>query len=174
VNNYLDSNAKRKGNELMDSHLPPNNEHLDGHMFKMEVNLDDIPGEWLGFVMDLLFEAGANDVYYTPIYMKKNRPGVLLQLLCSQEKVNNMKEILFKETTTLGIRYYPLTVHRLERMHREITTDWGIVRVKEGILNGQMVQTAPEYEDCKLIAHEHHIPLKKVYEQVWKALGQEG
>jgi pyridinium-3,5-bisthiocarboxylic acid mononucleotide nickel chelatase len=109
---------------------------------------------------------------YSHLYVK-NRPGVLLQPLCSQEKVNKMKEILFRETTTLGIRYYPLTVHWLERMHREITTDWGIVRVKEGMLNGQTVQTAPEFEDCKLIANQHHIPLKKVYEQVWKALGQE-
>ncbi|MED1203049.1 nickel insertion protein [Heyndrickxia acidicola] len=154
-------------------HHPPDNEHLDGHMLKMEVNLDDIPGEWLGFVMDLLLDAGANDVFYTPIYMKKNRPGVLLQMLCSIEKVNEMKEILFRETTTLGIRYYPITVHRLERVRREIITEWGTVRVKEGIHNGQLVQTAPEYEDCKLIAKNHQVPLKKVYEQVWKVLGRE-
>jgi uncharacterized protein (DUF111 family) len=105
--------------------------------------------------------------------MKKNRPGVLLQMLCSIEKVNEMKEILFRETTTLGIRYYPITVHRLERVRREIITEWGTVRVKEGIHNGQLVQTAPEYEDCKLIAKNHQVPLKKVYEQVWKVLGRE-
>ncbi len=68
----------------MRSH-PPNQEHTDDQMIKVEVNLDDTPGEWLGYVMDKLFEAGANDVYYTPIYMKKNRPAVQLQLLCSQE-----------------------------------------------------------------------------------------
>jgi pyridinium-3,5-bisthiocarboxylic acid mononucleotide nickel chelatase len=99
----------------MVSQMPPDFEHVDDGMVKMEVNLDDIPGEWLGNVMDLLFEAGAKDVFYTPIYMKKNRPGVLLQLLCSQNSVQSMEEILFTETTTLGVRYFPLTVHRLER-----------------------------------------------------------
>ncbi|MBT2700214.1 nickel insertion protein [Neobacillus sp. C211] len=157
----------------MVSHHPPSNEHLDDQMVKMEVNLDDIPGEWLGYVMDLLFEAGANDVFYTPIYMKKNRPGVLLQLLCSMKHINTMKEILFKETTTLGIRYYPLTVHRLERMFRKVTTEWGEVTVKEGIYEGHVVQRAPEFEECKSIAQLHNIPLKKVYEMVWKALGNE-
>ncbi|MFB9760588.1 nickel insertion protein [Ectobacillus funiculus] len=154
----------------MVSQPPPNHEHLDDQMIKMEVNLDDVSGEWLGYVMDLLFESGANDVFYTPIYMKKNRPGVLLQLLCSRKKLATMEEILFKETTTLGIRYYPLTVHRLERVFRKVETEWGSVTVKEGILAGQVVQRAPEFEECKQIARLHHVPLKKVYEQVWKAL----
>lgn len=104
---------------------PPDHEHLDGQMVKMEVNLDDISGEWLGHVMDLLFESGANDVFYTPIFMKKNRPGVLLQLLCSQQVISKIKKILFAETTTLGIRYYPLTVHRLERSLLYVDTQWG-------------------------------------------------
>ncbi|TRZ40373.1 DUF111 family protein [Niallia circulans] len=147
---------------------PPNEEHIDEAMLKVEVNLDDISGEVLGYVMDLLFASGANDVYYSPIYMKKNRPGILLQLLCSQQKLAEMKGILFKETTTLGIRYYPVVVHRLERRFREVKTEWGIVKVKEGILQGQIVQTAPEYEDCKKIAVQHQIPLKEVYEQVWR------
>jgi hypothetical protein len=153
----------------MGSH-PPNHEHLDGQMFKMEVNLDDISGEWLGYVMDLLFEAGANDVFYTPIYMKKNRPGVLLQLLCSEKNLSVMKDILFRETTTLGLRYYPLTVHRLERTFRKVLTEWGNVTVKEGIYEGQVVQSAPEYEECKRLAELHQVPLKKVYEKIWKSL----
>jgi uncharacterized protein (DUF111 family) len=150
---------------------PHNNEHIDDEMVKMEVNLDDVPGEWLGYVMDLLFEAGANDVFYTPIYMKKNRPGVLLQLLSSRQKLDQMKEILFKETTTLGVRYYPLTVHRLERQFKSVETVWGPVTVKEGYYEGKLVQRAPEYEECKQIAQLHHVPLKHVYEQVWKMLG---
>jgi pyridinium-3,5-bisthiocarboxylic acid mononucleotide nickel chelatase len=152
---------------------PPNMEHIDDEMIKMEVNLDDTPGEWLGYVMDLLFEAGANDVFYTPIYMKKNRPGVLLQLLTSRHRIDRMKEILFKETTTLGVRYYPLTVHRLERKFKIIETIWGPVTVKEGYHDGKLVQSAPEYEDCKAIAKLHQIPLKKVYEQVWKVVHQD-
>ncbi|WP_078412556.1 nickel pincer cofactor biosynthesis protein LarC2 [Priestia abyssalis] len=157
----------------MVSHFPPNHEHMDDQMVKMEVNLDDVSGEWLGYVMDLLFESGANDVFYTPIYMKKNRPGILLQLLCPRKDLDKMKEILFKETTTLGVRYYPLTVHRLERRFRKVSTEWGTVTVKEGIYHGQVVQRAPEFEDCKNIARCHEVPLKKVYEQVWKELNGE-
>jgi pyridinium-3,5-bisthiocarboxylic acid mononucleotide nickel chelatase len=152
----------------MTSFLPPNHEHIDDQMVKMEVNLDNISGEWLGYVMDLLFEEGANDVFYTPIFMKKNRPAVLLQLLCSQNKVERMKNILFKETTTLGVRYYPLTVHRLERTFQQIKTEWGPITVKEGRFEGQLVQKAPEYDECRQIAQKHNIPLKQVYEQVWK------
>ncbi|WP_156289562.1 nickel pincer cofactor biosynthesis protein LarC2 [Oceanobacillus salinisoli] len=150
---------------------PPNNEHIDDNMVKMEVNLDDISGEWLGYVMDLLFEAGANDVFYSPIYMKKNRPGILLQLLCSSQKLDKMKEILLQETTTLGIRYYPITVHRMERRFITVETKWGMVTVKQGIsTKGEVFQSSPEYEECKQIAKEHNIPLKKVYAEVWKKL----
>lgn len=154
----------------MNNHLPPNEEHIDEAMVKMEVNLDDISGEVLGYVMDLLFEAGANDVYYTPIFMKKNRPGVLLQILCSKKSLNKMKEILFKETTTLGVRYYPLTVHRMERTFTKVETKWGAVTVKLGIFNGKIVQRSPEYEECKKLAETHNLPLKKIYEMVWKAV----
>jgi len=154
----------------MISHPPPSEEHIDDQMIKMEVNLDDISGEWLGYVMDLLFEHGANDVYYTPIYMKKNRPGILLQLLCNREKLEIIRGILFRETTTLGIRYYPITVHRAERKFRRVQTKWGPVTVKEGIYNGQVIQRAPEFEECKYIAHTNKLPLKNVYEQVWKQI----
>ncbi|RDW20898.1 nickel insertion protein [Oceanobacillus chungangensis] len=149
---------------------PPNHEHIDNEMIKMEVNLDDISGEWIGNVMDLLFDAGANDVFYTPIYMKKNRPGVLLQLLCSVQAIDKMKEILLKETTTLGIRYYPITVHRMERRFIVIETEWGNVTVKQGIYHGKVFQSSPEYEDCRKLAKLHNLPLKKVYEAVWKKL----
>ena len=127
-------------------------------MIKMEVNLDDISGEWLGYVMDMLFNAGANDVFYTPIYMKKNRPGVLLQLLCREEAIEEMKEILLRETTTLGIRYYPLTVHRMERVFTKVDTKWGPVTVKQGVRNGEVFQSSPEYEECRKIAETHDIP----------------
>ena len=110
-------------------------------MIKMEVNVDDISVEWLGYVMDMLFNAGANDVFYTPIYMKKNRPGVLLQLLCREEAIEEMKEILLRETTTLGIRYYPLTVHRMERVFTKVDTKWGPVTVKQGVRNGEVFQS---------------------------------
>jgi pyridinium-3,5-bisthiocarboxylic acid mononucleotide nickel chelatase len=152
---------------------PPNHEHVDSQMVKMEVNLDDISGEWLGYVMDLLLESGANDVYYTPIFMKKNRPAVLLQLLCSHQMVPKMKKILFAETTTLGLRYYPLTVHRLERSFSKVLTPWGEVTIKKGVYGGESMQQAPEYEDCRKIAIQNNIPLKRVYAEVWRSLGEE-
>src|SRR5690625_7623937 len=119
---------------------PPNNEHIDDQMLKVEVNLDDISGEILGYLMELLIDSGANDVYYTPIYMKKNRPGILLQLLCSKSNLNHMKQILFKETTTLGLSYYPLTVHRVERTFRKLDTKWGPVTLNEGMFEGDVIQ----------------------------------
>lgn len=154
----------------MERKHPPNEEHIDQGMVKMEVNLDDISGEWLGYVMDRLFEAGANDVFYSPIYMKKNRPGILLQLLCSVSSVEKMKEILLTETTTLGIRYYPLTVHRAERAFIQVNTEWGPVTVKQGLKNGKVFQSSPEYEECRKIAEDYGVPLKRVYQSVWKSL----
>jgi len=148
---------------------PPAHEHIDEEMIKLEVNLDDTTGEWLGYVLDLLLEQGANDVYYSPIYMKKNRPGVLLSVLCSVHSLEPIKEIIFRETTTLGIRYYPLTVHRLERSFVKAVTELGEVTVKIGIFQGQTMQWAPEYEECKSLAQKHQLPLKEVYDMVRQA-----
>lgn len=154
----------------MSQNFPHMNDHEDSNMYKVEVNLDDISGEWLGFVMDKLFEAGANDVFYSPIYMKKNRPGVMLQLLCDQSKLLEIKQIIFTETTTLGIRYYPLTVHRLERRFFTLDTKWGKVLIKEGLFDNKVIQQSPEYEDCKNIAEKENIPLKYVYDYIWRKL----
>lgn len=143
-------------------------EHIDENMIKIEVNLDDISSEWLGFVMDKLFEQGANDVYYSSIHMKKNRPGILLQILCQVHRLDEMKNILFNETTTLGIRYYPLQVHRLGRRFISVSTKWGNITVKEGIFNGDVVQRSPEYEECRKIALQNQVPLKMVYHEIWK------
>ncbi|WP_347551304.1 nickel insertion protein [Pseudalkalibacillus hwajinpoensis] len=145
-------------------------EHIDGEMIKVEVNLDDMPGEWLGYVMEKLFASGANDVFYTPIYMKKNRPGVMLQLLCDHTKLDEIKAILFTETTTLGIRYYPISVHRLARKFYQVNTEWGEVTIKQGLHEGQVVENAPEYEDCRRIAEQHQIPIKEVYRVVWEKI----
>ena len=146
------------------------NEHMDDQMVKVEVNLDDISGEWLGFLMDKLLEIGVNDVYYTPIFMKKNRPGILLSVLCSDKLLEIAEKLIFEESTTLGIRYYPLTVHRLERHFFKVQTEWGEVSIKQGLLKGKVVQTAPEYEDCKKIADVYQIPLKKVFQKVWSLI----
>ncbi len=145
-------------------------EHIDDQMVKMEVNLDDMPAEWLGYIMDLLLEAGANDIFYSPIYMKKNRPGVLLNLMCEFDRVDDMKRILFSETTTFGIRYYPISVHRLERRFTTVLTKWGDITVKEGLYQGMVIQQSPEYEECKRIAKNNQVPLKQVYSEVWEKI----
>lgn len=145
-------------------------EHTDHEMMKIEVNLDDITGEILGHVMDLLFNAGANDVFYVPIYMKKNRPGTMLQVLCPENKKDEMMDIIFKETTTLGVRYYPVSVKRLGRQFKKVETPWGTVSIKEGLLQGEIVQQAPEYSECKALSDKHGIPLKLVYQEIWRQL----
>lgn len=142
-------------------------EHIDDQMIKVEVNLDDTTGETLGYVMDHLFALGANDVFYVPIFMKKNRPAVMLQLLCDASKLDKMKELLFKETTTLGIRTYPVQVHRLERTFQKVETEWGAITVKIGFHQGELVQVSPEYEDCKRVAEHYQVPLKDIYRRVW-------
>lgn len=152
---------------------PPNEAHIDDKMMKIEVNLDDISSEILGYVMELLLEAGANDVYYTPIYMKKNRPAVLLQLLCATSKLETMKKLLFRETTTLGIRYYPITVDRMARSFKKVSTKWGEVTVKEARLDGEIVKSSPEYEECKSIAEQFGVPLQQVFDEVRKQVAVE-
>lgn len=158
----------KMGGEVMEKHS--NLEHTDEDMVKMEVNLDDTTGELLGYLMNLLFETGSNDVYYTPIYMKKNRPAIMLSILTHQSRIEEIKHILFKETTTLGIRYYPLIVHRLAREFTEVHTKWGTVRVKQGYHQGVLMKASPEYEDCLHISHREDIPLKEVYYEVWKKI----
>lgn len=147
-----------------------NQEHTDDEMVKMEVNLDDTTGELLGYLMDVLFEKGANDVYYTPIYMKKNRPAVMLSVLTHRSRIDGIKQLLFKETTTLGVRYYPLTVHRLTREFTEVYTKWGPIHVKQGLYQDVLMNASPEYEDCLHIASQEDIPLKEVYQEVWKEI----
>ncbi|MFB4163813.1 nickel insertion protein [Alteribacillus sp. JSM 102045] len=145
-------------------------EHIDDGMIKVEVNLDDMTAEMLGYLMDELFEKGANDVYYTPIYMKKNRPAVMLSLLCEKAKLSSIKSYLFTETTTFGIRSYPISVHRLERHFRTVSSPWGEITVKQAFHNGELVEQSPEYEDCAKLARAHGVPLKTVYQQVWSKL----
>lgn len=141
-------------------------EHLDEHMLMIQCNLDDMNPEYVPHVTDLLFEAGANDVYWTPIIMKKGRPGMMLNVLAAQNLQGEMEQIIFRETTTLGLRYWPITCHRLARKIVQVTTEWGPVDVKTAYFGEQLVQYAPEYGSCQKIAVQHGIPLKQVYQSV--------
>jgi len=139
--------------------------HHLGHdeVVEMECNLDDTTGETLGYTMERLFEAGALDVWFTPIQMKKNRPGVLLSILTVPDKANLLAEIALRETSTLGIRTFP-PVHRLkaDRRMTQVETPWGTVRVKEKWLNGKRIAASPEYEDCARLARQSGEPIAQI------------
>jgi len=147
-----------------------NSEHIDTQMVKVEVSLDDMNPEFYGYIIDQLLQMGANDAYLEQVVMKKNRPGLILNVLCWDELKDDIVAFLFRETTTLGVRYTPYYVHRLEREFKQVTTDWGDVTVKIGKFKGEVTQIAPEYDECARIAREFQIPLKIVYDTV-KMLG---
>lgn len=141
-------------------------EHVDHQMIMMQCNLDDMNPEYAPYVADRLLEAGANDVYWVPIIMKKGRPGMMLNVLVEERLRSEMERIIFKETTTLGVRYWPLSCHRLARKVVKVETEWGAVDVKTGYYQGELVQYAPEFGQCQTIAKDHGIPLKQVYDAV--------
>ncbi|MFC4779535.1 nickel insertion protein [Paenibacillus sp. GCM10023252] len=141
-------------------------EHLDEGMLLMQANLDDMNPEWTSYVTDLLLEEGANDVYWIPIVMKKGRPGLMLNILTDEARLNTMETIVFRETTTLGVRYMPAVCHRLGREMVPVETSWGTLTVKAGYHKGKLVQYAPEFRECEEVAKRHGVPLKAVYDEV--------
>jgi uncharacterized protein (TIGR00299 family) protein len=142
------------------------------HLSVIETNIDNMNPELFGHVMEALFEAGALDVYYTPIVMKKSRPATLVSVLTETPLVDTLSEILFRETTTLGVRISEVARRCLEREWREVQTQWGPVRIKVGRLNGEVVNVAPEYEDCARLAREKGVPAKAVWEAAREAAGE--
>ncbi|MCS6830428.1 MAG: nickel pincer cofactor biosynthesis protein LarC [bacterium] len=129
----------------------------------IEVNLDDMNPEYYTHVQQKLFEAGALDVYYTPIAMKRGRPATQLSVLCEPGGEVALLETLFRETTTFGARFSRWQRLCLERRWETVQTRYGEVRVKVGIWNGREVTASPEYADCAARAEEHGVPLKEVY-----------
>jgi pyridinium-3,5-bisthiocarboxylic acid mononucleotide nickel chelatase len=131
----------------------------------LETNLDDISAEVVGFAIERLFAAGALDVFAVPIQMKKNRPGVLLSVICDSQKVPELEAILFRETGTFGVRRTSATRAKLQREVVTVQTPWGVVKAKRGWREGLEVLT-PEYEDCARVAREHNVPLRDVFAAV--------
>ena len=136
----------------------------------IETNLDDINAEHLGHFVETALEAGALDVFHTPIQMKKNRPGVLLTVLCAEADADRFSEMILRETTALGVRRHAADRRKLRREVVTVETPLGQVRVKLGRLNGELVQAAPEYESCRDVAAKAGVPLKAVYAAAQKAL----
>jgi pyridinium-3,5-bisthiocarboxylic acid mononucleotide nickel chelatase len=131
----------------------------------LEANLDDLNPQVFGYVMDRALEEGALDAFGIPVQMKKNRPGMLLTVLARPEDVNRLTKLLFTETTTLGVRARYEKRQALRRCSVTVNTQWGEVRMKIANLNGSVSNYAPEYEDCRRIAVEHHVPLKSVMQE---------
>ena len=132
----------------------------------IECNLDDMNPEIYDFVMDRLVEQGADDVFITPIIMKKTRPAAKLSVLCNENIKEKIFGILFNETTTLGLRKYPVEKKALQREFSEVNTRYGNIKIKLAYYNGKMIKAKPEYAECQKIARENKISIKDVYEEI--------
>jgi uncharacterized protein (TIGR00299 family) protein len=135
----------------------------------LEANLDDLNPQIFGYVMDRLFEEGALDAFALPVQMKKNRPGTLLTVLCKPERAGALTQLIFTETSTLGVRRREETRRILARRWQSVHTSWGEVRIKIASMNGTVTNYAPEYEDCRKIAAKNHVPLKTVMQAAARA-----
>ncbi|ACI19512.1 nickel pincer cofactor biosynthesis protein LarC [Dictyoglomus thermophilum] len=138
----------------------------------LETNIDDMNPQIFGYLVEKLFKEGALDVFLTPVYMKKGRPGILLSVIAPLVMEERLSEVIFRETTTLGIRKIYVDKKIMPREIKEIETKWGKVRIKVANING-IRKAYPEYEDCKSIAERENIPLKDVILEIEKLMERE-
>ena len=138
-------------------------------MTMVETHIDDMNPEFYDHVMELLFKAGAVDVTFTPIYMKKNRPAVKLSVMVPPGKRDPISKIILSETSSFGVRYYDVNRLTLDRDVQTIKTPHGSVKVKVGWLGDAILKVSPEYDDCKKIARKEKLPIKKIYDDVLRA-----
>jgi len=139
-----------------------------------ECNIDDMNPEWYDHLMEELFRAGAKEVFFTPVMMKKNRPAVKISVLASPGLSEAIKSMIYTNTTTLGIRSYSVTKDALERKFIPVDTEWGKVTIKASYHRGRLLHAKPEYEECRRIAHEFGLPLKEVYQTINTIIEQSG
>jgi pyridinium-3,5-bisthiocarboxylic acid mononucleotide nickel chelatase len=136
----------------------------------LDCNIDDMNPEWYSHVTQLLFEAGAADVFMTPVVMKKSRPGHMLSVLCNPGAADRMKEILFRETSSIGLREYAVKKSMLRREVVKINTRYGEIEVKRSYYSGRVVNEKPEFEQCRKLAVEHGVSLEEIRKEVYKKL----
>lgn len=152
---------------ILRAFLGERSEAADDDVIVVESNIDDSTPEVLGYAMERLLEAGALDVFFAPIQMKKNRPGVMLSFLCRPHQLEELAELLLSETSAIGLRHYRAGRIILQRQSIERGTEFGPVRFKQVFDRcGRLVRTSPEYEDCRRIAREQGIPCRDVMEQL--------
>ena len=142
-----------------------------GRACLLQCNMDDMSGEMLAETMDTLIEHGAGDVYFTPIVMKKSRPGVIISVVCGEGERARFTELLFRHTTTLGVKVFLHEKAMLEQSLTSIATPLGSVRLKQALRHGKVLRSKPEFEDCKALARRHGIPLAEVYAAISKVAG---
>ena len=131
----------------------------------VETNIDDMNPEFYDLVFERLFKAGALDVYLTPIYMKKNRPANLLTAICPVETKDEVSQVILTETTTFGVRISMASRRCLERKWETVSTRYGEIRIKIGLMGDKQITASPEYEDCKRAAEAHNVPVRTVYQE---------
>jgi uncharacterized protein (DUF111 family) len=131
---------------------------------RLETNLDDVSPEILGDVLEKLLTAGALDAWFTPVQMKKNRPGVQLTALCDENSIVQIADIILTQTTAFGLRVDRVTRIKLERRFATVQTEFGEVTVKLGLKGDEIVQVAPEFESCRKLSAESGRPLREIYE----------
>jgi uncharacterized protein (TIGR00299 family) protein len=136
-----------------------------GDIVLLETNLDDVQGEVLGYAQEQLFSLGALDVWYTPVQMKKNRPGVILSALVPQRLEEAAVQLILRETPTLGVRTRSVERYVAQRESFDVKTDLGVISVKVKSLKGEPVGVAPEYEDCRRVSLETGVPYQEVYQR---------
>jgi len=146
-------------------------ETSEDHIYILETCIDDMNPELFGYLMDRLFADGALDVYWIPVYMKKNRPGTMLQLLCHPAKKDNLIRRILSETTTLGVRYYESRRRLLWRDRFELKTIYGVIPVKRVKDPEGNIRIIPEFDVCEKIAREQTIPIRDVYDAITRAAG---
>ena len=139
-------------------------------IYKLETNIDDMNPQLYGRLMDRLFKKGALDVFWIPVQAKQNRPGILVTVLCPEQKREDMIEVLFKETTTFGVRYWPVERRILNRRFKMVTTPYGKVKVKVGSYKGKVYSVTPEYRSCQHLANKKKVAVKEVLNTVEKSL----
>ncbi len=135
----------------------------------IQTNIDDMNPEFYEHITDRLFHQGALDVFLTPIQMKKTRPATMLSVITDEEKIERMLELIFDETTTLGVRISKIKRRKLNRESRKVATKYGEIEVKIGKLDGMVKNISPGYEECRKIATRLNIPLKEVYQEAKQA-----
>ena len=138
-------------------------------VWMVETNIDDMPGEHFGYLLEKVLEAGALDGYITPVQMKKSRPGVLMSIIVDDANLSKVEGVIFDQSTTFGIRKYKASRNKLSRKLVDVQTEFGIIKVKMGMLNGCIKNITPEHEDCKKIADDRGLPLKQVYNAAMNA-----